>query len=74
MCFFSLAYSNTVSVMIQCLSDHVREEISISTTPSQQGKQWIKALDAYSGNPGGKKLNFHFTKGKVLNQPDLGVK
>lgn len=40
--------------MMRSLADSAREEISGGSTPSLQSKQWIKALDAYSGNPGEK--------------------
>lgn len=49
------------------------EGVSGGPTPPLQGKQRTKELDAFSGNLE-KKLNFHFMKGKVLNQTDLGVK
>lgn len=58
-------------LMMRSLADPVREEISGGSTPSLQGKQWIKALDAYSGNPG-KKLKFPFHEGKSVKSTRFG--
>lgn len=57
--------------MMRSLADPAREEISSGSTPSLQGKQWIKALDAYSGNPG-KKLKFPFHEGKSVKSTRFG--